>query len=67
MREEGFHARGLAAQGADEGLLFQLSALLLQTEVEYFVAQLAFAAAEFIHTEFGDFLGLHGVRRRGGG
>ena len=70
-RQHGLDPRHVAAEQSHPARLFELAALLLEAEVQAFLAQVALFRLQLIRAHFLDFFEFHfslGVRpRRGGG
>lgn len=57
--KKGFDAGDFAAQEMQAGRVFQLADLLLDAQVEHFLAQFAAAGAQFLDGKLAEFLDLH--------
>jgi hypothetical protein len=59
LRQDRFNPGHIAAQQAHPARLFELTALLLQPEMEAFLAQVALLGQELVRAHFLDFFELH--------
>jgi len=60
LRQHGFYARNIAPYQTQAARLFELSALLLQTQMQTFLSQVASLRQQLARAHFDYFLHLHG-------
>jgi hypothetical protein len=64
MRQHGLNPRYVATQQTQPTRLLELAALLLQTQMQAFLAQVAFLCQQLVCTHLDDFFDLHLPLRR---
>src|SRR5882724_383281 len=59
FRENGFNSRHIATQQTQPARLFELAALLLQTQMQTLLAQVALLRQKLVRANLNDFFDLH--------